>query len=53
MKKSKQVCLLLALVLVLALIGCGKEMRTVTCDHCGKGVEVEADSNITDEWILY
>ena len=53
MKKSKLVCLLLALVLVLALIGCGKEMRTVTCDHCGKGVEVEADSNITDEWILY
>ena len=35
--------------------GCGKTMQTrvVHCDHCGKEIEVPADSNLTDEWILY
>ena len=48
---KKMLCLLLALVLMLTLVACGK--RIVTCDHCGKDVEVQAKSNITDEWILY
>ena len=49
--KKKMMCLLLALVLILTLVACAK--RTVTCDGCGADVEVAADSNITDEWILF
>lgn len=45
-------CLLLALAMTLSLAGCGKEMRTVKCDGCGKDIQVEADSNITDDWLL-
>ena len=51
MKKNKIMCLLLALVLVLTLVACGK--RIVTCDGCGAEIEVKENSNITDEWILY
>ncbi len=44
--------LILMLVAMLLLSGCGKT-RTVTCDHCGKSIEVKEDSNIDDSWILY
>ena len=35
--------------------GCGsaKASRVVHCDRCGKEITVDADSNLTDEWILY
>ena len=52
MKHRKLLCLLLALALVL-LTGCSKETRTVTCDGCGAEITLEADSKITDEWIVY
>lgn len=45
-----------ALLLALATLGlsaCGAETRTVHCDRCGKEVRVEADSNITDDWIIF
>ena len=48
---KKIVCLMMALVLMLTLVACGK--RIVTCDGCGKDIEVQAKSNVTDEWILY
>lgn len=47
------VLLVLALAMALSLAGCGKEMRSVTCDKCGREISVEADSNITDEWIVF
>lgn len=50
--KKKIICLLLALVLMLTLIACGKE-KVVTCDHCGNQIDLPANSNITDEWIVY
>jgi hypothetical protein len=45
---------ILALVLALSMVlcGCGKK-KTVSCDRCGAPQEVKADSNITDEWIVY
>ena len=46
------ICLLLA-AMVLMTAACGKEGRTVTCDGCGEAIIVEADSNITDEWIVF
>ena len=48
---KKIVCLMLALVLMLTLVACGK--RTVTCDGCGRDIQVKANSNVTDEWILF
>ena len=45
--------LCLVLVLMLLLPGCTKDQRTVTCDGCGAEITVDADSNITDEWILF
>ena len=52
MKKT----IVLALMMLLALScfsACKGETKTLTCDDCGKLVEVEADSNMTDEWILF
>lgn len=49
--KKLLIVLILALSL-LALTGCG-EKRIVHCDRCGKEVKVEADSNITDDWIIF
>jgi len=47
--KKKILCLALAMLILLA--GCGK--RTVICDGCGKEIQVEESSNVTDEWILF
>lgn len=52
MKKTKILCLLLVVVMLLTLMGCG-EKRTVTCDSCGTDIKLKADSNITDEWIVF
>ena len=49
---KKLICLLLTLVLLMSLAACGKT-RTVICDRCGAEIQVEADSNITDDWILF
>jgi uncharacterized lipoprotein YehR (DUF1307 family) len=48
---KKIVCLMMALVLMLTLVACGK--KTVTCDGCGEEIKVKGNSNITDEWIVY
>ena len=48
---KKMMCLLLVLVMILTLVGCGK--RTVTCDGCGEDIVVKANSNVTDEWIVF
>lgn len=51
MKMRKILCLLLAVVLILTLVGCGK--RIVICDGCGAEIKVRKNSNITEEWIVY
>lgn len=43
--------LLSAALLFCMLFGCG-EKRIVHCDRCGKEIEVDADSNVTEDWIL-
>ncbi len=44
---------LLALVLLLmSLCSCG-ETKTVTCDRCGKTIELNADSKIEEDWIVF
>lgn len=42
-------------LLILALLGlaaCGGEKRIVHCDRCGKEIEIPADSNVTEDWIV-
>lgn len=49
--KKKMMCLLLVLVWILTLVGCGKEV--VICDGCGNEIQVQSSANITNEWIVY
>lgn len=51
MRKRNIIALLLIFILLLA--GCAKETKTVTCDGCGGEIVLEADSNITDDWIVF
>ena len=46
------VCILI-LSMSFVFASCKKETKKLTCDGCGNVVEVEADSNMTDEWILF
>lgn len=41
----------IAASLVFVLASCGA--KTVKCDHCKEDIKVSADSNITDDWIMY
>ena len=52
MKIKKLLCLLLVFVLSATLVACGSP-KTVTCDHCGKEIVLDKNSNITDDWIVY
>lgn len=48
--------IVLSLVILSALIcvsSCAKETKELTCDSCGKKVEVEADSKMEEDWILF
>ena len=51
MKRTLLLCLLLTLLLLLG--GCKKETRVVHCDRCDAEIAVEADSNITEDWIVF
>ncbi len=44
--------LLLSLLMLLALAGCG-EPRIVHCDRCGVEIEVDADSTLPEDWIVF
>ena len=50
MKKIAVFCA--ALCLCAALSGCGSK-KILHCDNCGREISVDADSNMTDEWLLY
>lgn len=45
---------LMAALTLFVLASCGEtETKTLTCDGCGKDVEVEADSAMEEEWIVF
>ena len=50
---KKTFIVLALLTMVFCMASCEKETKELTCDGCGKLVEIEADSNMTDEWILF
>ena len=49
---KKIIALMMIFAMLLAFAGCG-EKKNLTCDHCGKDVQVVADSEMNDEWIIY
>ena len=51
-KHMRKRLLALLAVLMLILCGCG-ETKIVHCDHCGDEITLEADSNITEDWIVF
>ena len=50
---KRLIAVLLLVLTLLSLTACGGETRTVHCDRCGKEVQVSADSNITEDWIIF
>lgn len=44
--------LLLVHCLLLTLTACGGEQKMLHCDGCGVEVHVDADSSMTEEWIV-
>ncbi len=49
---KKIIALIMAISMLSFLASCG-EKKILTCDGCNKEVEVEASSNMTDEWTVY
>ena len=50
MKKRILAALLVSMMLVMG--GCGEKV-IVHCDGCNKEIEVDADSGIDEDWILF
>ena len=50
---KKTIAVLVIITLALFTASCTKETKELTCDGCGKKVEVEIDSNMTEEWIIF
>lgn len=44
--------ILLVLAMILTFVGCG-EKKIVHCDSCGAEIEVEADSDVNEDWTLF
>ncbi len=49
---KKFTALLMIFAILFAFAGCGKK-KVLKCDHCGSDVQVDADSNMNDDWIIY
>ncbi len=47
---KKLLFLALALTLVVSLMACGEETKTLKCGSCGKDVKVAADSEVDESW---
>lgn len=50
---KKLLCVFLALVMLLTVLSACGPKKTLHCDHCGNAVEVDADSNMEEDWIIY
>lgn len=50
---KKIIVFMLVFALMSIIASCHKEMKTLTCDGCGVDVQVEADSNMEEDWLVY
>ena len=48
---KKIISILLVILMLVAFVGCGAT-KALHCDKCGAEVEVEADSNMTEDWMI-
>lgn len=48
---KKIVSIFLVVFMIIAFVGCGAT-KILHCDKCGAELEVEADSNMTEDWII-
>ncbi|MBO5065647.1 MAG: hypothetical protein J6D06_05965 [Clostridia bacterium] len=48
---KKIISILLVILMLVAFVGCGAT-KILHCDKCGAEVEVEADSNMTEDWMI-
>ena len=50
--KKRFILILLCAAMLLTFAACGQK-KTVHCDRCGSEITRDADSNITEEWIVF
>lgn len=50
---KKTVLALIIVSLALCAVSCTEKTKTLTCDGCGNKVEVEIDSNMNEDWIIF
>lgn len=48
---KKLFCIILAVMLLLGLAGCGQKI--LHCDGCGTEVKVSQSSNMEEDWIIF
>ena len=50
----KKIIILIGVIIamLLTIVGCGEKI-TLHCDNCGKEVQADADSNMTEDWAIY
>ena len=48
---KKFIAIILCLLMLMAFVGCGAT-KIVHCDKCGTELEIEADSNMTEDWMI-
>ena len=49
---KRMLVLLLVIAFVLGMAACGKT-KIVHCDRCDAEIEVKADSNVEEDWIVF
>ncbi len=49
---KKLISVLLAVAAILSLTACEKEKIVLHCDGCGKELTFDADSGMTEDWII-
>ena len=49
---KKIIVLFITAFMLVSLCACG-EKKILKCDGCGKDVEVDASSDMTDEWTVF
>lgn len=49
---KKFIALMMVIAMVFAFAGCS-EKKVLKCDGCGADIQVDADSNMDDNWSLF
>jgi len=50
---KKTILIIFSVLLILSFAGCSAATKTVTCDNCGKEIEVAENSNANEDWGIF